>query len=74
LAFINGPGFARTVGASAKPDRKCIQSLEVLSNDSEKILLFRHGRASPRPSTSFLFLALDCKDVDARHKAGHDEL
>jgi hypothetical protein len=34
-------------------------------------LLFRHGRASPRPSTSFL---LKCsQDVDARRKAGHDE-
>jgi hypothetical protein len=34
--------------------------------------LFRHGRALSRPSTSVL-LATD-KDVDARHKAGHDEL
>ena len=31
----------------------------------------RHGRASSRPSTSFL---LKCQDVDARHKAGHDKL
>src|ERR1700687_1485866 len=33
--------------------------------------IFRHGRASSRPSTSFF---LKCsKDVDARHKAGHEE-
>jgi hypothetical protein len=31
----------------------------------------RHGRASSRPSTSFLPDA--AKDVDARHKAGHDD-
>ena len=30
----------------------------------------RHGRASTRPSTSFFTC---CQDVDARHKAGHDE-
>src|SRR6266478_6880567 len=32
---------------------------------------FRHGRASSRPSTPYSVAG--CKDVDARHKAGHDE-
>jgi hypothetical protein len=30
----------------------------------------RYGQASSLPSTSSVF---DSKDVDARHKAGHDE-
>jgi hypothetical protein len=33
--------------------------------------LFRHGRA--RPGHPRLFLLRCSKDVDARHKAGHDE-
>src|SRR3982074_3613878 len=33
----------------------------------------RHDRASSRPSTSWLLAQVDSKDVDARHKAGHDE-
>jgi hypothetical protein len=51
-------------------DRKCSQHFQVLPNSS-KMIHFRHGRASSRPSTSFL---PGCtQDVDARHKAGHDE-
>src|SRR6476469_3615424 len=42
-------------------------SFRPLENDS----YFRHGRASSRPSTSSL-LPWN-KDVDARHKAGHDD-
>src|SRR3984893_14934688 len=33
----------------------------------------RHGRPPSRPATPRLLAWVDCKDVDAQHKAGHDE-
>jgi hypothetical protein len=41
-------------------------------SDAEEVRLLCHGRASSRPSTSLL--PERNKDVDARHKAGHDQL
>jgi hypothetical protein len=41
-------------------------------DDNNGKYFYRHGRASSRPSTSLIIGR--SQDVDARHKAGHDDL
>jgi hypothetical protein len=53
-----------TLHATSRP-RMIRKTVERLSEDQ-----FSSWPGLSRPSTSFL---LDGKDVDARHKAGHDE-
>ncbi|MDB5579404.1 MAG: hypothetical protein JWR80_4580 [Bradyrhizobium sp.] len=61
----------RARARSSEPDRKSDQCFQASAN-SLKLIHFLSWPGLSRPSTSFLLLG--CKDVDARHKAGHDEL
>src|SRR5882757_1071863 len=69
---LRASSFETLAGASSsESDRKSSQHFRASAN-SLKLILFSSWPGLSRPSTSFL--PLESKDVDARHKAGHDEL
>src|ERR1700726_1444134 len=69
----------RSLMEAAEPRIKLVSSAEYFDHKrlrqfphaARRRAFFRHGRASSRPSMSFL--PKRRQDVDARHKAGHDE-
>src|ERR1700694_3545925 len=66
----SAPPAATTSGSrSAQSAWRCAGSSCLAGTQVEKI--FPSWPGSSRPSTAFLLLG--CKDVDARHKAGHDD-